>query len=52
MCSSDLAGSFRDSVAGMLLEDLQSTYGIVWDVRTLGRITIPAATDTSLGGTP
>lgn len=45
-----LAGAFRDSLAGLMLEDLEARYGIVWDVRTLGRITIPAATDSSLGG--
>lgn len=48
-----LAGDFRDSPAGVLLEELQAKYGIVWDVRTLGRITIPAATsDSASGGTP
>ena len=46
-----LAGEFRDSAAGLMLEDLQAKYGIVWDVITLGRITIPAATtDTTPGG--
>lgn len=37
------AGIFRDGVAGLLLEQLASRYGVVWNIATLGDSTIPAA---------
>ena len=37
------AGTFRDGVAGLLLEQLTSRYGVVWNLATLGDVTIPAA---------
>lgn len=49
-----LAGRFRDSSAGLLLEELQSRYGVIWELQTSGDTTIPAATtdNNSTGGTP
>ena len=37
------AGIFRNGVAGLLLEELASKYGVIWDVTMLGQTTIPAA---------
>jgi len=45
------AGNFRDGVAGLLLEELASKYGVLWNIATIGEATIPAATSTVyLGG--
>lgn len=47
------AGIFRNGVAGLLLEELASKYGVIWDVTMLGQTTIPAAPGVygSTGGT-
>lgn len=37
------AGTFRDGVAGLMLEELSNKYGVVWNIATLGDATIPAA---------
>jgi len=37
------AGTFRDGVAGLMLEELSNKYGVVWNLATLGETTIPAA---------
>lgn len=37
------AGTFRDGVAGLMLEELSNKYGVVWNIATLGDITLPAA---------
>jgi len=37
------AGTFRDGVAGLMLEELSNKYGVVWNIATLGDTTIPAA---------
>ena len=37
------AGIFRDGVAGLLLEQLASKYGVVWNLTLLGETTVPAA---------
>lgn len=37
------AGVFRDGVAGLLLEELASKYGVVWNITLLGDTTVPAA---------
>ena len=42
-----LAGRFRDSSAGLLLEELQSRYGVIWELQTSGQTTIPAAANDS-----
>lgn len=41
------AGIFRDGVAGLLLEELSSRYGVVWRLDILGTTTIPAAANTT-----
>ncbi len=49
--SSDaLAGRFRESTAGLLLEELQTRYGVVWELQTIGTVTLPSATTENSGG--
>lgn len=38
-----LAGRFRENQAGLFLEELQSRYGILWTLETVGQVTLPAA---------
>lgn len=38
-----LAAKFRDGSAALLLEQLQERYGVVWELNTIGKTTIPAA---------
>jgi uncharacterized protein YlxW (UPF0749 family) len=42
-----LAGRFRDNPAGLLLEELEAQYGVIWELQTVGNITLPAASSTS-----
>lgn len=42
-----LAGMFRENAAGLLLEELQARYGVVWDLGTLREVTLKAATSNS-----
>jgi uncharacterized protein YlxW (UPF0749 family) len=42
-----VAGRFRDNPAGLLLEELESQYGVIWELQTVGDITLPAASSTS-----
>jgi uncharacterized protein YlxW (UPF0749 family) len=42
-----LAGRFRENPAGLLLEELETQYGVIWELQTVGEITLPAATSTS-----
>jgi uncharacterized protein YlxW (UPF0749 family) len=42
-----LAGRFRDNPAGLLLEELERQYGVIWELQTVGNITLPAASSTS-----
>lgn len=42
-----LAGRFRDNPAGLLLEELETQYGVIWELQTVGEITLPAASSTS-----
>jgi uncharacterized protein YlxW (UPF0749 family) len=42
-----LAGRFRDNPAGLLLEELETQYGVIWGLETVGEITLPAASSTS-----
>ncbi len=45
------AGTFRDGVSGLLLEQLSSRYGVVWSIATIGEVTLPSATNmSSFGG--
>lgn len=45
-----LAGRFRDGQSGLLLEQLQTRYGVVWDLQTIGQTTLPAAANNYIGG--
>jgi hypothetical protein len=38
-----LAGRFRENPAGLLLEQLQAQYGVIWELRRVSDITLPAA---------
>ena len=42
-----LAGRFRENPAGLLLEELESKYGIIWELQTVGKVYLPAASSTS-----
>jgi uncharacterized protein YlxW (UPF0749 family) len=42
-----LAGRFRDNPAGLLLEELETKYGVIWELQTVGNVTLPAASSTS-----
>jgi uncharacterized protein YlxW (UPF0749 family) len=42
-----LAGRFRENPAGLLLEQLEAQYGVIWELQTVGDITLPAASSTS-----
>lgn len=42
-----LAGRFRDNPAGLLLEELETKYGVIWELQTVGKISLPAASSTS-----
>ena len=47
-----LAGRFRENQGGLLLEQLELRFGVVWELETIGQVTLPAATNISGGGTP
>lgn len=42
-----LIGRFRDSQGGLLLEELELNYGVLWELNFLGEITLPAASNES-----
>ena len=42
-----LAGRFRENPAGLLLEELETQYGVIWELQTVGDTTLPAASSTS-----
>lgn len=42
-----LAGRFRENPAGLLLEELETKYGVIWELQTAGNVTLPAANTTS-----
>jgi len=45
--ANQLAGRFRENPAGLLLEELETQYGVIWGLETVGDITLPAANSTS-----
>ena len=47
-----LAGRFRESSAGILLEELEATYGVFWELQTIGQVTLPASATATKEGTP
>jgi len=42
-----LAGRFRDNSAGLLLEELETNYGVIWGLQKVSDISLPAASLTS-----
>ncbi len=40
-----LAGRFRENSGGLLLEELEARYGILWELETIGQVTMPPATN-------
>ena len=52
--SNQLAGKFRENQAGLLLEELEARYGVIWELQTIGQTTLPAAGGAlgTTGGTP
>lgn len=40
-----LAGRFRENPGGLLLEELEARYGILWELETIGQITMAPATN-------
>jgi uncharacterized protein YlxW (UPF0749 family) len=42
-----LAGRFRENPAGLLLEELEAKYGVIWELQRVRNITLPAASSTS-----
>jgi uncharacterized protein YlxW (UPF0749 family) len=42
-----LAGRFIDNPAGLLLEELATNYGVIWELQTVGEVILPAASSTS-----
>lgn len=44
--ANQLAGRFRESSAGLLLEELEASYGVFWELQTVGQVTLPAAAST------
>ena len=49
-----IAGLFRENAAGLLLEQLEAQYGVIWELQTVGEVTLPAAgaTTTTSKDTP
>ncbi len=47
-----LAGTFRESSAGLLLEELEASYGVFWELQTVGEVTLPAAASDAIEDTP
>lgn len=52
--ANQVAGKFRENQAGLLLEELEAQYGVIWELQTIGQTTLPAAggSTNSTGGTP
>jgi uncharacterized protein YlxW (UPF0749 family) len=42
-----IAGLFRENAAGLLLEQLEAQYGVIWELQTIGEVTLPAAGTTT-----
>jgi uncharacterized protein YlxW (UPF0749 family) len=47
-----MAGMFRESSAGLLLEELEASYGVFWELNTVGEVTLPAAASDAIEDTP
>jgi uncharacterized protein YlxW (UPF0749 family) len=42
-----LAGRFRENAAGLLLEELETKYGVIWELLKVSNLTLPPASSTS-----
>ena len=50
--ANQMAGTFRESSAGLLLEELEASYGVFWELHTVGEVTLPAAASDTNEDTP
>ena len=50
--ANQMAGKFRESSAGLLLEELEASYGVFWELQTVGEVTLPAAASNANEDTP
>ena len=50
--ANQMAGMFRESSAGLLLEELEASYGVFWELNTVGEVTLPAAASDANEDTP
>jgi uncharacterized protein YlxW (UPF0749 family) len=51
--ANQVAGKFRENQGGLLLEQLEARYGVIWELSTLGETVLPAAgSSNTSGGTP
>lgn len=50
--ANQLAARFRESTAGLLLEELEASYGVFWELQTVGQVTLPAATSDTKEDSP
>ena len=50
--ANQMAGMFRESSAGLLLEELETSYGVFWELNTVGEVTLPAAASDANEDTP
>ncbi len=50
--ANQMAGTFRESSAGLLLEELEASYGVFWELHTVGEVTLPAAASDANEDTP
>jgi len=50
--ANQLAARFRESTAGLLLEELEASYGVFWELQTVGEVTLPAAASDSKEDSP
>lgn len=50
--ANQIIGRFRESTAGLLLEELEASYGVFWELQTVGKVTLPAAASATKEGTP
>jgi uncharacterized protein YlxW (UPF0749 family) len=50
--ANQIIGRFREGTAGLLLEELEATYGVFWELQTVGELTLPAAASDIRQDTP
>jgi uncharacterized protein YlxW (UPF0749 family) len=50
--ANQMIGRFRESTAALLLEELEATYGVFWELQTVGEVTLPATASATKEDTP